>query len=552
MTESRTLRLRVIVASLAVLLLSACSDATEPAPGKSRGALEDELQRTHRHLEQSRLALGAAEGRLLTLRDEQTRNRRRIADLTASSAHLERQNRELGQQLARARGQLAQSTSFQKTLRQQRDQNAHRLRALNSEHRAMGNRLASAQGEIRRLQAQRSPDRRPAPDGYYRNAVAARELDELRRYNGFLLQERGNLQTWLQEANVTRKRQQDALRLSQQEADRDKSSAQAANQKLRVERDEAHRALADLETSRDALTKETRTLRTAVARATEAERTRGEELEKALADARTLSDAHDRLAAELQSSRSALERQPARPDDEGGDANALRAELEQATGTIAKLRAAKGYLVEKIEACALQQQSSRAELEEQARHLALLGKWLRSRSETEFRQQSHARFMPTSWQPGPGMGISRQSWLIPVATHNAEQAKSTRREKELNQTKQKVKKLELELETLTKTLLDLETECAAVKDQVQTLTWANEVLVKELEAAYQFRETGAPDLLPEGSRGIYVLREGESLSRVAKAFYGDAERWRDLVEANKDKIPNPDMVKAGTIIVIPE
>lgn len=551
MTESRTLRLRVIAGTLAVLLLNACSDATEPAPGKSQSALEDALQRTHQQLQQSRLALGAAEGRILALGEEQTRDRRRVADLTASSAHLERQNRELGQQLARARGKLAQSASFQKTLRQQRDQNARRLRALSGEHRAMGNRLASAQGEIRRLQARRSPDRRQAPDGYHRDA-AARELDELRRYNGFLLQERSNLQTWLQKANVTRERQQDALRLSQQEADRDKSGAQAANQKLRVELDEANRALADLETSRDALTKETRTLQTAVARATEAERARSAELATALADARTLSDAHDRLAAELQSSRSALERQPARPGDAGGDANALRAELAQATGRIAKLRAAKDYLVEKIEACALQQQSSRARLEKQARHLALLGKMLRSRSETKSRQQSHARFMPTGWQPGPAMGISRQSWLIPVATHTAEQAKSTRRKKELDQTRQKVKKLELERETLAKTLLDLETECAAVKDQVQTLTWANEVLVKELEAAYQSRETGAPDLLPEGSRGIYVLREGESLSRVAKAFYGDAGRWRDLVEANKDKIPNPDMVKAGTIIVIPE
>ncbi len=38
----------------------------------------------------------------------------------------------------------------------------------------------------------------------------------------------------------------------------------------------------------------------------------------------------------------------------------------------------------------------------------------------------------------------------------------------------------------------------------------------------------------------------------AKAFYGDTGRWRDLVEANKDKIPDPDMVKPGTIILIPE
>ena len=256
MTESRTPRLRVIVGTLAVLLLGACSDATEPAPGKSPSALERELQRTHRHLEQSRLALGAAERRLLALGEEQTRDRGRITNLTASSADLERRNRELGQQLARAREQLAQSAGLQKSLRQQRDQNAHRLRALSSENREMGTRLASTQGEIRRLQARQSPDRRQATDLYHRDAVATRELGELRRYNGFLLQERSNLQIWLQKANATRKRQRDALRLSQQEADRDKAGAQAAKQRLRMELDEANRALAVLQTSRDALTEE--------------------------------------------------------------------------------------------------------------------------------------------------------------------------------------------------------------------------------------------------------------------------------------------------------
>jgi hypothetical protein len=77
---------------------------------------------------------------------------------------------------------------------------------------------------------------------------------------------------------------------------------------------------------------------------------------------------------------------------------------------------------------------------------------------------------------------------------------------------------------------------------VQTLTWANEVLVKELDAAYAAGDSGP---LPKGTRGMYVLRKGESLSRVAKAFYGDPERWKDIVAANKDKIPDPDMVKAG-------
>lgn len=541
MTESRSPHLRVIVSTLAVLLLSACSDATEPAAEKSRAALQEELQRTHKQLQQSRLAVGTAEGRLRTLREEQSRDRRRVADLTAASADLQRRNRVLEQHLARAQDQIAQGAGIQKTLRQQRDQNAHRLRAISSEQRAMGNHLANAQGEIRRLQTRQAPGPRQTPEDYRRRTAAARELHELRRYNGFLLQERSNLQAWLQEANTTRTRQQDTLRLSQEKADRDQSDAQAANRKLRAQRDKANQALADLESSRDALSKETQRLQTAVAVATEAERTRSEELARALADAKTVAGARDRLSAELQS----------RPRADG-DAQALHAELAQATSTIAKLRSAKGYLVEKIEACTLQQRSSRAEREEQAKHLALLGRKLRSMSTSKSRQQSQHRFMPAIWQPRPVMGVSRQSSMMPVAAQTDEQPKSTRRKKELDQTKQKLKTLELEREALTKALLDLETECAAVKDQVQTLTWANEVLVKELEAAYRSRETGTTGLLPEGSRGIYVLRAGESLSRVAKAFYGDAGRWRDLVEANKDKIPDPDMVKAGTIIVIPE
>ena len=169
--------------------------------------------------------------------------------------------------------------------------------------------------------------------------------------------------------------------------------------------------------------------------------------------------------------------------------------------------------------------------------------------EAAARQQNPARSMTTQWQPWPSVASSRRSLLIPVAGQSEAQAKGTRHEKELKETKQKLKELEQERRALSKQLQELEVEHAAMKKQVQTITWANEVLVKELDAAYA---TGRSGPLPAGTRGIYVLRQGESLSRVANAFYGDSERWKDIVEANKDKIPDPDMVKAGTIILIPE
>ena len=79
-----------------------------------------------------------------------------------------------------------------------------------------------------------------------------------------------------------------------------------------------------------------------------------------------------------------------------------------------------------------------------------------------------------------------------------------------------------------------------------------QVTHSEKNAAYGSREAGVPAALPAGTRGIYVLREGESLSRVAKAFYGDSGRWKGIVAANEAKIPDPDRVAAGTIILIPE
>jgi nucleoid-associated protein YgaU len=195
------------------------------------------------------------------------------------------------------------------------------------------------------------------------------------------------------------------------------------------------------------------------------------------------------------------------------------------------------------------QRPPRAESAGQALHLTLLELAPGSASDAATRRQNPQRFMTARWQPATAGALSRQPLLIPVASHSDEQPKGTRREKELNETKQKVKMLEQEQKALAEKFQQLETEYAAMKKQVQTLTWANEVLVKELDTAYA---TGTSGPLPEGTRGIYVLRQGESLSRVANAFYGDSDRWKDIVEANKDKIPDPNMVRAGTVILIPE
>jgi nucleoid-associated protein YgaU len=49
----------------------------------------------------------------------------------------------------------------------------------------------------------------------------------------------------------------------------------------------------------------------------------------------------------------------------------------------------------------------------------------------------------------------------------------------------------------------------------------------------------------------YTVRGGDSLSKIAKEVYGDASQWKKIHEANKDAIPNPDLIHPGQELQIP-
>ncbi|MBN2005147.1 MAG: LysM peptidoglycan-binding domain-containing protein [Anaerolineae bacterium] len=57
--------------------------------------------------------------------------------------------------------------------------------------------------------------------------------------------------------------------------------------------------------------------------------------------------------------------------------------------------------------------------------------------------------------------------------------------------------------------------------------------------------------MPRGPR-TYTVQAGDNLSKIAKALLGDASRWRDIFEANKDTIRNPDVIRVGQELIIPE
>jgi nucleoid-associated protein YgaU len=53
-------------------------------------------------------------------------------------------------------------------------------------------------------------------------------------------------------------------------------------------------------------------------------------------------------------------------------------------------------------------------------------------------------------------------------------------------------------------------------------------------------------------RRTYTVAAGDSLSKIAKSFYGNANLYMKIFEANKDKLSDPDKIKPGQELVIPE
>jgi nucleoid-associated protein YgaU len=49
----------------------------------------------------------------------------------------------------------------------------------------------------------------------------------------------------------------------------------------------------------------------------------------------------------------------------------------------------------------------------------------------------------------------------------------------------------------------------------------------------------------------YTIQSGDSLSKIAKAHYGDAMKYEVLFEENREVIKNPDLIYPGQVIRIP-
>lgn len=62
--------------------------------------------------------------------------------------------------------------------------------------------------------------------------------------------------------------------------------------------------------------------------------------------------------------------------------------------------------------------------------------------------------------------------------------------------------------------------------------------------------------VPAGTSGTtveksYTVVAGDSLSKIAKREYGDANAWHRIYQANRDTIKDPDLIYPGQSLKIP-
>lgn len=64
-------------------------------------------------------------------------------------------------------------------------------------------------------------------------------------------------------------------------------------------------------------------------------------------------------------------------------------------------------------------------------------------------------------------------------------------------------------------------------------------------------DTSLPQPTQAGSRQTYTVKPGDSLSIIAKQFYGSATEYMRIFNANKDKLKDPNQIQVGQELLIP-
>jgi nucleoid-associated protein YgaU len=95
-------------------------------------------------------------------------------------------------------------------------------------------------------------------------------------------------------------------------------------------------------------------------------------------------------------------------------------------------------------------------------------------------------------------------------------------------------------------------EGACGSEAIKNRIWDQAKLVDPSYSDLTLNLTVDPSLAPPAPADkTYTVAAGDSLSKIAKQFYGNANEYMKIFDANKDKLSDPNSIKVGQQLVIP-
>jgi nucleoid-associated protein YgaU len=92
-------------------------------------------------------------------------------------------------------------------------------------------------------------------------------------------------------------------------------------------------------------------------------------------------------------------------------------------------------------------------------------------------------------------------------------------------------------------------------DQIKLVDPTQSDLIADITVAQSAQpRTQTAGASMSGGQGIrsYTVRPGDSLSAISKQFYGSANDYVKIFDANRDQLSNPNDIRPGQRLVIPE
>lgn len=122
---------------------------------------------------------------------------------------------------------------------------------------------------------------------------------------------------------------------------------------------------------------------------------------------------------------------------------------------------------------------------------------------------------------------------------------------QVRQAKAALARAEEDLRVEKRLRLEAETNAGQLRDQLRTIARAMSDAGLSADKLTSSADSGSRGRAPARPPTRYVVREGDTLMKIADRLYGDADKWRLIMEANRSRVGADGALEPGIELQIP-